>query len=342
MELPPEIRNHIYSYLFLPQRVYIIRAKDDQDRFYRLYHKQLRVRDPETQFLGCIPRYYSSFSRSSFPHKPSTLYSIPQNKPTSNKSKKKTEARKITVKDNSNANGHENQKAMTKSTKVMKAMKHTKPTKAMATRRKCWPPQLALLYTCKQTANDTVGLLYSCTQFVFSSPKAIARFMKHIPAVAKIAITHIELIHNMYNEPRLSEYRPIKLRSDHNWFIMCETMADKFPSLSVLHVNLTVFDAPIKLEVGEGWSLPLLVFSGKAGKKENGKGKDKGNGGGLRFVRVKLQYPKFPAWEVRHVERELEARLTDPVALQMREDAKLAREMSKPVKATKVLRLTFN
>ncbi|KAL3451302.1 hypothetical protein BJX65DRAFT_239779 [Aspergillus insuetus] len=142
----------------------------------------------------------------------------------------------------------------------------------------------------------------------------------------------------MYNEPSLSQFRPVKLRSDQNWFVVCERMADAFTNLSVLHVHMTVFDAPIDLEVGEDWSLPLLVFSSNGGGK-------KGNDGGLRFVKVKLGYPHASEEKIRSVEAELEARLMDPVALQVREDEKLAQEMTghmKASKASKVLRLVFN
>ncbi|KAL3493111.1 hypothetical protein BJX62DRAFT_90865 [Aspergillus germanicus] len=282
MELPPEIRNHIYSYLFLPLRVEIIRAKDPQSRYYRLYHQQLRSRDPVS-----IPRYSVLESSSS-------TVSLPRGK----------------------GRGKGKPLAETKTTPK-------KPRR--------WLPQLALLFVSEQSAVDTVGLLYSCTQFVFISSKAISRFLDSVSPIAKSAIKHIELLHIMYNEPRLSQFRPIKLRSDQHWFVVCERMADAFTNLSVLHVHMTVFDAPIDLEVGEDWSLPLLAFSGKGGRC--------GNGGGLRFVKVKLGYPHVSEEKIRSVEAELEARLMDPVALQVREDEKLAREMTGHMKASKVLSL---
>ncbi|KAJ0416643.1 hypothetical protein BJY00DRAFT_326164 [Aspergillus carlsbadensis] len=293
MELPPEIRNQIYSYLFLPLRVEIIRAKDSQSRYYRLYHNQLRTRDPETQHEMSRPRY--SVSQVS----PSTA-SLPKKPRTKGSGKGKPQAE----------------------------------TNITAKKPQRWPPQLALLFVSKQSAVDTVGLLYSCTQFVFESIKAISKFLDTISPLAKSAIKHVELLPRMYNEPRLSQFRPIKLRSDQNWFVVCERMAEAFTNLSVLHVNMTVFDAPIDLEVGEDWSLPLLVFSGRGNRK-------KGNGGGLRFVKVNLGYPHASEEKIRSVEAELEARLMDPVALQVREDEKLAREMVGHIKASKVLRLGF-
>jgi hypothetical protein len=293
MELPPEIRNHIYSYLFLPLRVKIIQAKDPQSRYYRLYHQQLRSRDPKTQHEMSLPQYPVLES-------PSSMVRLPKNPRRRGRGKGKPLAE----------------------------------TKTTPKKPRNWPPQLALLFVSKQSAVDTVGLLYSCTQFVFISSKAISRFLDSVSPIAKSAIKHIELLHIMYNEPRLSQFRTIKLRSDQNWFVVCERMADAFTNLSVLHVHLTVFDAPIDLEVGEYWSLPLLAFSGKSGRC--------GNGGGLRFVKVKLGYPHASEEMIRSVEAELEARLMDPVALQVREDEKLAREMAGHIKASKVLRLFFN
>ncbi|KAL3463790.1 hypothetical protein BJX64DRAFT_287011 [Aspergillus heterothallicus] len=336
MELPPEIRNQIYSYLFVPQRVLVIRAKDDKDRHYRLYHKALPSRDPETQNMRCLPRYQSSLSRSPQAENANTANQGTMNHLAPNltkevKKKAKPKARRARLMANKKAKKEGNLQTMAKA---------GQDTKSAAEKRKNWPPQLALLFTSRQTAADITGLLYACTQFVFTSPKAIVRFLSSIPPVAKSTIKHIELTHKMYNEPSLSKYRPIKLRSDHNWFVMCEMMAELFTDLSVLHVNLTVFDTPIELEVGEGWSLPLLVFSGKGRKAEQEEGRQ--NGGGLRFVRVSLEYPKSPIWEVRRVERELEVRLMDPAVLQMREDEKLAREMGKPVKAKKVRKLAFH
>ncbi|KAL5335268.1 hypothetical protein BJX70DRAFT_330572 [Aspergillus crustosus] len=56
MDLPPEIRNQIYSYLFHPHRVQIKRRKLTTPRpQYRLSHEQLAPRDPKTQSLACRP-----------------------------------------------------------------------------------------------------------------------------------------------------------------------------------------------------------------------------------------------------------------------------------------------
>ncbi|KAL2855053.1 hypothetical protein BJX68DRAFT_20935 [Aspergillus pseudodeflectus] len=295
MELPPEIRNQIYSYLFLPLRLEIIRAKEPQSRYYRLYHHQLRTRDPETGYIMSCCRY--SAPQDSFS---TARLSLPEKPRTKGRGKGKPQAKANTT--------------------------NKKPRR--------WPPQLALLFVSRQSAVDTVGLLYSCTQFVFDSTKAISRFLDSVSPIAKSAIKHVELLHRMYNEPRLSQYRPIKLRSDQNWFVVCERMADALTNLNVLHVHMAIFDAPINLEVGEDWSLALLAFSGKGGKR--------GDGGGLRFVKVNLGYPHASEEKIRNVEAELEARLMDPVALQVREDEKLAREMAGHIKASKVLRLFFN
>ncbi|KAL4919372.1 hypothetical protein BDW62DRAFT_217009 [Aspergillus aurantiobrunneus] len=256
MNLPPEIRNQIYSYLFLPQRVQIHRRKDTNARsHYRLYHCQLAPRDPSTQRHVCLPRKT----------KIQTQFSVP--------------------------------------------------------------------FVSKQTYYDTICLLYACTQFVFTSPKCISRFLEKAPKQAQAAIEHIELHHTMYNEPSLHKFRELKLRSDKNWYLLCERISVNFAALSVLHVDMSVFDAPIELEVGESWSLPILAL---------GRGKWRVGNGALRFARVNLTSGQFEDEKVRSVERQLEKELMDSAAMQLREDERLARELAGPVKASKVLRLVFN
>ncbi|KAL2866763.1 uncharacterized protein BJX67DRAFT_381691 [Aspergillus lucknowensis] len=214
-------------------------------------------------------------------------------------------------------------------TLASKGEKKKEPT-SKTKKPKKWSPQHALLFTSSRTAAEIMGLVYASTQFVFTSPKAIARFLKTIPAIAKSAINHVELKYTMYNEPRLSRFREIKLRSDRNWFMACRDIADRFPELNVLHVELGVFEAPIDLQIGEPWSLPVLAFQGK--------GKE---GGGLRFMQMKVKCNNFSEGEKRNVERDIEKLLMDPIAYQMREDAKLARELNEPVRGLSVLKLVF-
>ncbi|KAL4781180.1 hypothetical protein BJX76DRAFT_363815 [Aspergillus varians] len=262
MDLPPEIRNQIYSYIFLPQRVQIHRYQDPRIRnHYRLYHKQLSARDPSTQKQAFFP--------------------------------------------------YNNKRFQT---------------------------QLSLPFVSKQSYQDTLCLLYACTQFVFPSPKVISRFLEKAPKQAQAAIEHIELHHTMYNEPSLLRFREVKLRSDKSWYLLCERISLTFTALSVVHVDLKVFDAPIELEVGESWSLPILALRGAKARAARGEGRL----GVLRFARVKLKSHRFECEKIRDVERKLERELMDPVAMQIREDERLARELAGVTKASKVLRLVFD
>ncbi|KAL4866382.1 hypothetical protein BDV12DRAFT_135694 [Aspergillus spectabilis] len=262
MDLPPEIRNQIYSYLFPPQRVLIDRHKLTHPRpHYRLHHNQISPREPETQKLKCRPH---------------------------NKCQRK------------------------------------------------FPTQLSLPFVSRQSYMDTLCLLYDSTQFVFTSPKCLSSFLKNVPKQAQEVIRHIELKHTMNNEPTLSRFRELKFRGDRNWYSLCGRIVTSFTALKVVHIDLGVFDAPIALEIGESWSLPILVLQkvkGQAGKKREG-GK-----GALDFARVRLRSGQFSKEAVRKVERQLEMELMDPVKVQMRKDEKLARQLAGNRKATKVLRL---
>ncbi|KAL4946873.1 hypothetical protein BDV06DRAFT_218023 [Aspergillus oleicola] len=269
MNLPPETRNQIYSYLFLPQRVEISRIKSltinttntksktkTKHAYHRLISKLVAPRDPETQVLLSSPN---------------------------------------------------NRKEQT---------------------------QLSLPFVCKQSYNDTLCPLYACTQFVFTSPKCISRFMWKSSKAAIASVNHIELHHIMYNEPSLMKFRHIKLKADKRWYELCERISLTLEALEVLHVNVAVYDAPIELEVGESWSQSILAL-GKGNVKS-------GKGGALRFARVKLRSDRFDGQKISTAEKRLEGELMNPVAMQIREDERVARELEGPRKAGKVLRLVFN
>ncbi|KAL4794165.1 hypothetical protein BDV19DRAFT_390443 [Aspergillus venezuelensis] len=271
MNLPPEIRNQIYGYLFLPQRVEIKRikasttttkltkdknkSKSIQHDYHRLASKLLAPRDPKTQIL------------------------------------------------------------------------------LGPSRDRNFQTQLNLPFVCKQSYNDTLCLLYACTQFRFTSPKCISRFLWKTPAPALAAVNHIELKHTMYNEPTLTKFRDIKLRADKGWYELCERISLTLKALEVVHVDMAIHGGPIELEIGESWSQPILAL---------GRGKVKsGTGGALRFARVILRSDRFEVQKLFDVGRELERELMSPVAMQIREDERLAREMQGLQEARKVLRLTF-
>ncbi|KAL2824600.1 hypothetical protein BDW59DRAFT_83659 [Aspergillus cavernicola] len=305
MDLPPEIRNQIYSHLFPPQRVQVVRQKDTQNQFYRLYHIQLAPRDPNTQHQTCLP--YSKQSSTQV-----------QNGRAMTKTKNKNE-------------NPSSSKSLRPNTKAG-PRRVREPLQTTTKKKKAWQTQLALPFTSKQFFIDTLYTLYASTQFVFTSPKSLARFLDTVPKQVQAVINHVELKHNMYNEPRMQLFREIKFRSDRNWFMLCERVANSFKELNAVHVDLRVFDAPIELSVGEAWSLPVLIL-GRERKKKDGKG--------LRFARVRLSCNRFEDDEVRSVERELERELMDPVAMQVREDEMMARELAGTVKALRVLRVVF-
>ncbi|KAL4911604.1 hypothetical protein BDW74DRAFT_10635 [Aspergillus multicolor] len=193
--------------------------------------------------------------------------------------------------------------------------------------------QLCVPFVSKLFYNDTLCMLYECTQFAFANTKCVYKFLSRTPKCAQAAIKHIELHHTMYNEPSSLAHREIKLRSDKNWYSLCAKISLTFDALSVLHVDMWVICPSASLEVGEPWSLPLLAL----GRRE-GKGKQKG----LQFVKIQLRSPRFADVKLEHVARQLEAEMTNPIAMQIREDESIARELAGPVRAGKVLRLVFD
>ncbi|RDW93256.1 uncharacterized protein DSM5745_00578 [Aspergillus mulundensis] len=192
--------------------------------------------------------------------------------------------------------------------------------------------QLCISFVSKQFYQETLCLLYDCTQFVFSNTKCVYKFLNRVPRRAQAAIKHIELHHTMYNEPTSLEHREIKLRSDKNWYSLCEKISLTFKALSVLHVDMWVVCPSAGLEIGEPWSLPLLALS------RVGKGKSKG----LQFVKIQLRSPRFADVKLEHVARQLEWEMMSPIARQIRDDERIARELAGPVKAGKVMTLNFD
>ncbi|KAL5364649.1 hypothetical protein BJX96DRAFT_188007 [Aspergillus floccosus] len=247
LRLPAEIRWQIYSHLFPPRRVEILRKRDTTDptrqNRYRLYH---RARPPRrTQRQQPLARPISSAARP-----------------------------------------------------------------------------LALALTCRTTYRETILQLYATTQFVFTATRAVARFLARTTPAAQAAIRHVELAHVMYNEPRLSEFRRFKHRSDLAFFDVCAVMAKSWTALRVLHVDLAVMDWPIRLQVGERWSWPLVVF-GQYGE-------------GLEYVDIRLRTGRFDDDRRREVARELEQKLMKPACFLKREEE---RSKLKKKKARKVLTL---
>ncbi|KAF7596160.1 hypothetical protein BBP40_003059 [Aspergillus hancockii] len=184
-----------------------------------------------------------------------------------------------------------------------------------------------LVFTCQTIYSETILLLYSTTQFIFNSTNSMVRFLKTTSKDTQAAIQHVELNHIMYNEPRLTAFRPYKIRSDIAWYNVCDDMAEAFSSLKVLHVKIAIYDWPIRLEVGELWSMPLLLFGH--------------HNGGLDFVNIQLQMRRFKNERLQTVARALEQKMMKPRMFQIREDGRLAKELAGPIKAKSVLRLVF-
>ncbi|GES63030.1 hypothetical protein ATEIFO6365_0002072000 [Aspergillus terreus] len=248
LRLPSEIRWQIYSHLFPPRRVEILRKRDTTDprrqNRYRLYH---RARPPRrTQTQQPLARPIAGAARP-----------------------------------------------------------------------------LALALTCRTTYRETILQLYATTQFVFTATRAVARFLARTTPAAQAAIRHVELAHVMYNEPRLSEFRRFKHRSDLAFFDVCVAMAQTWTALRVLHVDLAVKDWPIRLQVGERWSWPLVVF-GQYGE-------------GMEYVEIRLRTGRFDDDRRREVARELEQKLMKPACFQRREEERSKQKK----KARKVLTLVF-
>lgn len=189
---------------------------------------------------------------------------------------------------------------------------------------KLLPLPRGLIFSCRIVYSETILQLYWTTQFIFNSTKAMDMFLGSVSKDALAEIRHIELNQGMYNEPRLTDFRYYKLRSDLSWSLACEEMSLTMTSLKVLHVDLTIRDWPIRLEIGESWSQPLLFFGGDDG---------------LESANIKLRMSMFDAEVRERVARALEKELMNPKAYQIREDERLARELAGQVKASKILRL---
>ena len=120
-------------------------------------------------------------------------------------------------------------------------------------------------------------------------------------------------------------FRTFKIRSDIAWYIACDEMASACVSLKVLHVRLAIYDWPIRLKIGEPWSMPLLLFGHYDG--------------GLDYAGVQLQMKRFQDDKLRSVARALEQKMMKPKMFQIREDERLAKELMGPIEAKKILKL---
>ena len=123
-----------------------------------------------------------------------------------------------------------------------------------------------LLLTCRLIRDEAVPYLYSNTQFVFKSPNTLLRFLRCTPKAGLAAVRYLEVHHNTYGEPRLTEHCEWKVRSDEKWFRACITISEVLTGLTELTLHLGVCDWPTKMELTEDWALPLLIL-GDSGRK---------------------------------------------------------------------------
>lgn len=192
-----------------------------------------------------------------------------------------------------------------------------------------YPPlPYALVLSCKTVYRETVLRLYSQTQFSFRTTRALSRFLHTTPrSTLETALYHIELTQTMYHEPRLLAFRIFKHRADLAFYSACEDLAVRCRALRVLHVELRVGDWPVRMEVGERWSWPLLVFE-KVGNR-------------VQWARVRLSVPGWKGDRLEGVEREVERSVLGDEAFRAREveRERVAREGR--VRAGKVLRVVF-
>lgn len=84
----------------------------------------------------------------------------------------------------------------------------------------------------------------------------------------------------------------------------------RFRGMKVLHVQLRVFDWPIRLEVGERWSVPLGFFR---------------RGGVVEYADVKVKMEMLSEERLGAVGRELERRIMGEGKWVMREQERVRR-----------------
>ncbi|RAK87901.1 hypothetical protein BO79DRAFT_150127 [Aspergillus costaricaensis CBS 115574] len=178
------------------------------------------------------------------------------------------------------------------------------------------PVPIALVFTCRSIYCDTLWWLYSTTQFVFTSTKTMNRFFNTIPSEVQPAIRHVEINQEMHSEPSLTEHRIHKVRSDWAFTMACENLVRCCSGLQVLYIYFRIRDWPMSLEIGETWSLPMMAFAEYKGK------------GGLDVVTINLDMPRFGVQKLKNMAKILEKRFMKPKAFQIREDERLARELS--------------
>lgn len=120
-----------------------------------------------------------------------------------------------------------------------------------------------LVLASRQIYKETVCYLYSNTQFVFNSSKALKRFVLKPRCACQAYVHSMELNRVVNGEPRLTFFRKFKLKGDIQWERICRVISWSFPGLKELYFDVDIHDWPIKLRLDEDWAMPILCFSEK-------------------------------------------------------------------------------
>lgn len=118
-----------------------------------------------------------------------------------------------------------------------------------------------LVMASKQVYKETVCYLYSNTQFVFHSSKALKRFVLNSRCACQAYVRSMEIHRVVNGEPHLTFFRQFKLKGDIRWERMCRVISWTFPGLKELYFNVGIHDWPIKLRLDEEWARPILYFA---------------------------------------------------------------------------------
>lgn len=172
-----------------------------------------------------------------------------------------------------------------------------------------------VLQTCRQVRAEAITYLYANTAFSFSSPKVLEKFLNIVPEVGKQAVLQLQLTHATYAEPRLTEMRPWKIRSDKNWTRLCKRMAEEMKSVRCLRLELTICDWPTQLNHAAKWAKPILMLKGEEG---------------LDQVDIVLEHRSFTRQRLHAAARALENEMLTKEARRQRqheEDLRRTREM---------------
>jgi hypothetical protein len=108
--------------------------------------------------------------------------------------------------------------------------------------------------------NETLCFLYAKTAFCFTISPVLDKFLLVTPPKALQAIRGLEIVHETYGEPELTENLRFKVLSDNRWFKTCKKVRDTMTDLKTLRLKLILNDWPIQLEMHDDWAQPILCL----------------------------------------------------------------------------------